>query len=106
VAFSLLKIERSRWYSVKATSTDTRQQRAIEPQSQNINATAFGLVRGMRLLEIIFPEKASRPSLRSLERYVRQRIVPSVKLGRQRFYSPPQVQEALLSQQSMRGGRR
>ena len=64
----------------------------------------FGLVRGGRLLEIVFPEKESRPSLRSLQRYVRRRIIPSVKLGHQRFYSPEQVHEALLGHKIIRGG--
>jgi hypothetical protein len=88
---------------MNATQGSTKQQSAKAPQGKTLDAPVFGLVRGPRLLEIIFPEKGSRPSLRSLERYVRRRIVPSVKLGRQRFYSPEHVQDALLHQ-SLRGG--
>lgn len=82
-------------------SVEVKETTSKGPES---TAPNFGLVRGPRLLEIIFPEKDSRPSLKSLERYVKRRLVPSVKLGRQRFYSPPAVREALLSKTSSRGG--
>jgi len=86
----------------------SEKNRHDKPQTQLANAPTkngaveFGFVCGKRLLEIIFPEKDSRPSLRSLERYVRRRIVPSVKLGRKRFYSPEQVREVLLGKQGAR----
>ena len=92
---------------VMATKNDNSRQPVNSEPSISPSETqtdGFGLVRGARLLEIVFPEKESRPSLRSLQRYVRRRIIPSVKLGHQRFYSPEQVHEALLGHKIIRGG--
>lgn len=81
------------------TNSDT----AGQPQP----APDLGLVTGNRLLEIIFPDADSRPSLRSLARYVKRRRIPSIKLGAFRFYSPADVRRSLLDQQiATRGGRR
>jgi hypothetical protein len=81
------------------TETDTAGRQTAQAGQQPQVTTDFGLVRGCRLLEIIFPEADSRPSLRSLERYVKRRRIPSIKLGRLRFYSPESVRGALLDQQ-------
>lgn len=81
------------------TNNDTAGQPPTTPD--------FGLVTGSRLLEIIFPDADSRPSLRSLARYVKRRRVPSIKLGAFRFFSPADVRRSLLEQQlATRGGRR
>lgn len=56
-----------------------------------------GFVRGPKLLEILFPERTSGLSLKSLQRYTRRRLIPSIKIGRNRLYSPGQVREALLN---------
>lgn len=73
-------------------------------QPPNQATTSFGLVKGARLLELIFPEPDSRPSIRWLERHVRGRRIPSIKLGRLRFYSPEDVKRSLLERQPLRGG--
>lgn len=95
----------SKRLAVKAATSEsakpTEASQVVPPATPS-----FGLVRGQRLLEIIFPEKDSRPSLRSIERYVRRRLIPSVKLGRQRFYSPEQVRDALLGTQKLNRGAR
>lgn len=53
-----------------------------------------GLVDGPRLLEILFPDEACRPSLRWLADQRKRRLVPFVRLGRLIFYSVPQVRQA------------
>jgi hypothetical protein len=63
------------------------------------NVKDFGFVDGNRLLGIVFPDEGSRPSLRWLERRVKRREIPSVKLGRMRLYSPEQVRIALVEAQ-------
>ena len=84
---------------MSATKTDTASRQTARAGEQPQVTTDFGLVKGSRLLEIIFPEADSRPSLRSLERYVKRRRIPSIKLGRLRFYSPADVRRALLDLQ-------
>jgi len=88
---------------VAAFSMKTNSDTARQPQP----VPDFGLVTGGRLLEIIFPDADSRPSLRSLARYVKRRRIPSIKLGAFRFFSPADVRRSLLDQQpATRGGRR
>lgn len=62
-----------------------------------------GLVDGETLLRIVFPVEKCRPSLRTLERRAKSRAIPSVRLGRLRFYSPPAVMAALIESSPKRG---
>jgi len=78
---------------MRGTISDSTSTQATEA------APDFGLVKGGRLLEIIFPEVDSRPCIRWLERQVKRRRIPSIKLGRLRFYSPADVRRALFEQQ-------
>ena len=71
-------------------------------QAEQPNTLTGDWVSGKRVLESKFPDEESRPCLRSLERWVRQRKIPSVKLGRLRFYSLAAVSHALEDMQ--RGG--
>jgi hypothetical protein len=50
-----------------------------------------GLVKGERVLQILFPDEDSRPRLSTLERLVKSGHVPSLKLNRLRFYDPNAV---------------
>ncbi len=72
--------------------SDTSTQKQTEPDSN-------GLVDGETLLRIVFPVEKCRPSLRTLERRAKSKVIPSVRLGRLRFYSPPAVMAALLARQ-------
>lgn len=55
----------------------------------------LGLVRIEKLGEDIFPDKESRPSVRTLRNWTRQRVIPSLKIGRLRYYDPSRVLAAL-----------
>jgi len=89
-----------------ATTTDTEPHRGTETESPTPDATAFGLVKGTRLLELVFPDKDSRPSLRWLERLVQCRRVPFIKIGRLTFFDVPEFQQALRTRNTVnvRGG--
>ena len=52
------------------------------------------LVNGRTLLEILF-QKDSRPSPRWLMRMTKARAIPSIIIGRRRFYDPDKVRAAL-----------
>jgi hypothetical protein len=49
------------------------------------------LVDGIRLLNILFPDGRSRPSIKWLRKQVRSRQIPYVKKGRKVWYTPRTV---------------
>jgi len=49
------------------------------------------LVRGERILEMFWPETASRPSMAWLRKQVKARQIPFVKRGRRVWYIPKTV---------------
>lgn len=67
-----------------------------------------GLVDAKGLLKAVWPDEASRPSKRWLDRMKKARRVPFMKIGGKVFYSPPQVMRSLESQavRAVRGGDR
>jgi len=81
--------------SDKTTQSTTTQDIAVN-----------GLVDGETLLKIVFPVEKCRPSIRTLERRAKSKAIPSVRLGRLRFYNPPDVMATLLESSAKRGGAR
>lgn len=65
--------------------------------------TSDGFVSGRRLLELLFPDEASRPSIRTLYRLVQRKRVPCLRLNRLTFYQPELVRKALESQMTTSG---
>ena len=57
-----------------------------------------GLVGAMPLLEIIFPDKKTRPSLRWLREMQAKRLVPFRKIGRKVYFDPEEVRRAFDAQ--------
>lgn len=53
------------------------------------------LLGAPQLLETLWPDPRSRPSLRFLRKLTAQRVVPFVKLGRLVFFDPLAVRAAL-----------
>jgi hypothetical protein len=62
--------------------------------------SATGFVGSEKLLEILFPDKNSRPTRRWLEMQRKARRVPWVSLGRLVFFDPNKVREALNRQRT------
>lgn len=62
----------------------------------DLEKQAFG---GERLLEIIFPDEDSRPTLRWLRKMQKLRRIPFVKIGRRVWFFPDQVRAAMIEQQ-------
>jgi hypothetical protein len=58
------------------------------------NEAGIGLVDAPRLLEILFPNKSCRPSLRWLRDQQKRRAVPYCKIGRLVFFIPERVRAA------------
>ena len=56
-----------------------------------------GLVDGPRLLEMLFPNPACRPSLRWLRDQQARRAIPFMNLGRLVFFNPPQVRSTMVA---------
>ena len=54
-----------------------------------------GLVGVKACLEILFPHKASRPSLRTWNEWKRLGYFPSIKIAKRVFLDPQDVREAL-----------
>ncbi len=71
-----------------------------------IGLDANGLVDGETLLKIGFPVEKCRPCLATLERRARAREIPSVRIGRLRYYSPAAVMAAWMETSPKRGGGR
>jgi len=57
-----------------------------------------GLVGALTLLELLFPDEATRPSLRWLRHQQAKRLIPYLKIGRLVFFDPVQVRLAFDSQ--------
>lgn len=64
---------------------------------KNENQT-IGLVTGPRLLEILFPDKKSRPSYRWLEENKKAGVIPHKKLGRLLRFDVEEVKAAINEQ--------
>jgi hypothetical protein len=65
------------------------------------------LVSAQRALEIIWPDEASRPSLRWFHGMQAKRLIPFMKIAGRVFFDPPEVREALKARftVNMRGAR-
>jgi hypothetical protein len=53
------------------------------------------LLGGKALLAAIFPNTDDRPSVRWLQRLVKAKAIPSLKIGGKRFFAPDAVRQAL-----------
>lgn len=58
-----------------------------------------GFVDAKSLLPILFPIESCRPCLRTFERMVKAKTIPSIKLRHFRYFHPATVKEALLALQ-------
>lgn len=74
----------------------------MSTEEQNNNGAPAGLVDGPRLLEILFPNEACRPSMRWLRDQQEHRTIPFVKLGRLVFFDPPGVRDAIARRHTIR----
>jgi hypothetical protein len=54
-----------------------------------------GFVGVKKMLEIVFPDPATRPSPKTIERRRKEKLIPFVKLGNFVLYSPIDVERAL-----------
>ena len=54
-----------------------------------------GLVDARRCLEVVFPDKKSRPSIRFFWKLKAAGKIPFIKIGRLTFYDPAEVRRAL-----------
>lgn len=54
-----------------------------------------GLVGEAKLLEIVWPDKESRPSAKYVQRLRKRRAIPFVRLGRLIFYEPEKVMQII-----------
>ena len=68
----------------------TAQVETKETQEKLSEAPA-GLVDAPRLLEVLFPNEACRPSLRWLRDQTKRRTIPYMRCGRLVFFDPPRV---------------
>jgi len=79
----------------------------MDTNRQETAATdSLALVTGRELIDILFPN-GPKPCLRTLDRHVKRRHIPSVRIGRVRWYSLKEARAALLNQQPItrRGAR-
>jgi hypothetical protein len=53
------------------------------------------LVGAQACLDLLFPDGASRPSLRTFRQWQANRYLPFHKIGRRTFFDPEQVRAAL-----------
>ena len=60
-----------------------------------------GLIGAETCLNIVFPDEATRPSLRYFRELQRKRLVPFKKIGRRTFFDPVEVRRALDRQFSV-----
>ena len=66
----------------------------LVPQLENATTDPAGLVNGAKLLEILFHEDC-RPGMRTLERWMKDRIIPRYKIGHNVFFDVAKVREKL-----------
>ena len=62
--------------------------------------TQPGFVDGPRLLELLFPDQACRPSLRWLRHQQKARRLPFVRIGRLVFFDTEQVRNHIRAKTS------
>lgn len=65
----------------------------LNPTKDNVS----GLVGVKRMLEIVFPDPATRPTPKTIDRRRKEKRIPFVKLGNFILYSPIDVERALRS---------
>jgi hypothetical protein len=63
-----------------------------------------GLVSSAKLLESLFPDADSRPTVRWLEMQRKARRIPFIKISRLVFFDPAKVRDALNGQRSAQYG--
>lgn len=63
-----------------------------------------GLVSSEKLLELVFPDADTRPTVRWLEMQRKARKIPFIKISRLVFFDPLRVREALDNQRTARFG--
>ena len=63
------------------------------------NSALSGFYNNKGTVLSLFPDKKSRPSLRTFDRWRRHGIIPSIKLGHMRYFNPAAVKAALLARQ-------
>ena len=67
----------------------------MSEQTLNENScVAPGLVNAQTLLEIVFKDKSSRPTLRWLRGMQAKRLVPFRKIGRKVYFDPEEVRRS------------
>jgi hypothetical protein len=54
-----------------------------------------GLFGALATLEIVFPDEAARPSVRTFRQWQRLRLIPFIKINRRTFFDPAEVRRAL-----------
>jgi hypothetical protein len=64
----------------------------IKKETQTLLPT---LLDAVGLLEALWPDQRSRPSLRWLREQQKRRTVPIIKWGRRVFFDPVQVRQAI-----------
>jgi hypothetical protein len=69
------------------------------------SADNYGLVDAPRLLEVLFPNEASRPHVKTLLRWAREKEIPFVRLGGAIFFRVEDVRATLDRQPSTKFGR-
>lgn len=72
-----------------------RNESATRPPRQPNTDNRPKLVTIKHLIQILFPDPESRPSLRSIQRLQKARKIPVTKVGRLCFYEPDRVGAAL-----------
>jgi hypothetical protein len=63
------------------------------------------LCDGRGVLEVIFPDEKSRPSLRAFLTWRDQGLFPYLKIGRRVFYNPSEVAWALHKKCTVKGAK-
>ena len=70
---------------------------SLQQNSQTETKMEPMLVGVETCLEIVFPEKETRPSIRTWNEWKNKKYFPSVKIGRRVFLEPITVRRALLA---------
>src|ERR1035441_4916780 len=70
---------------------------ANPPSSEAAGSEIPGFVGKARMLEILFPNKADRPSLRWLDMACQRREIPFIRLGRLIWFDPKQVRRVMVA---------
>lgn len=63
--------------------------------TMNLVPKQTGKVSGKRLLEILFPDEESRPTLRFLRSLQARRLIPYYKVSRKVFFDVEEARESL-----------